>query len=690
MARAAVAVLALVVGFALTGCFRKDYPLKAQVVSRIELEGAKIVDPEPLLEGLATSRSPRFLGIWDGVIFDYAVLDETVLEEDLVRVQRYYRARGYYDAEVSAARVVMLDEHRVGVQIRVNEGFPVRVARVQIAGIERLPSDVVAELQSQSMAKGAVFDEAKYEDSKTAILQELTDRGYAFAKVTAHAEVDVPKQAAAIMIEVDAGERARYGPITIIGLKQLPEDRVRPPLRLEEGAEYSRAAIEDARKALVNLGVFETVDIKQDWSKPESGVVPITVVVSEAPFRSVRVGGGVNLDVYELSANVTLGWEHRNFLGGMRRFSIDVRPGFVLYPTRIDNLELPSNVLVRNFFRTELRQPAFLEGRTTGFVAAEFNVYPVLYPGHDPQPDENLLGYGEVKGRAGVVRAFFNEHLFLTPTYNFQMNAPFAYRGEDSLETAYVSYPQILAIVDFRDDPLNTRSGFLLSSTFQVAGYIFGGSASDVRVQPEVRAYTPISKTVTLATRLTTGFLFPGNYGVTIQEGASYDPTDPVALRDQQLLLLRAFFSGGPISNRGYPYRGVGPQGILGFLLPNTGAACTDVNNPDCLRALGGFTLWEASVELRLPFIGALGTALFLDASDVSRETANIRLNYPHLSAGVGFRYGTPIGPVRLDVGYRVPYMQKVGEKTLPETEGIQPTIFGAPMAISFALGEAY
>jgi outer membrane protein insertion porin family/translocation and assembly module TamA len=195
---------------------------------------------------------------------------------------------------------------------------------------------------------------------------------------------------------------------------------------------------------------------------------------------------------------------------------------------------------------------------------------------------------------------------------------------------------------------------------------------------------------VTLATRFTAGFLFPFNYGSTVKEGAAYDPTDPVALRDQQLMLLRAFFSGGPTSNRGYPYRGVGPQGILGFLLPNTGAACTDVSNPDCLRALGGFTLWEASVELRIPFLGALGTALFLDASDVSRDTASIRLNYPHLSAGVGLRYGTPIGPIRFDLGYRIPYAQKLGAETLPETEGIQPTLFGAPMAISFALGDAY
>jgi outer membrane protein insertion porin family/translocation and assembly module TamA len=244
-------------------------------------------------------------------------------------------------------------------------------------------------------------------------------------------------------------------------------------------------------------------------------------------------------------------------------------------------------------------------------------------------------------------------------------------------------------VLDFRDDPIDTRSGILVSNSVQVAGLLFG-DASDVREQPEIRGYIPISKSVMLATRATVGFLFPFNYGSTIQEGATYDPTDPAVLRDEQLLLLRAFFSGGPNSNRGYPFRGVGPQGILGFLLPNAGAACTDINNVECLRALGGLTLWEASIEARIRFLGPLGMVLFVDASDVSRETASIRLNYPHLSTGLGIRYATPIGPIRFDVGYRVPYAQKLGEKELPQTEGIQPTIFGAPIAISFALGESY
>jgi outer membrane protein insertion porin family/translocation and assembly module TamA len=50
----------------------------------------------------------------------------------------------------------------------------------------------------------------------------------------------------------------------------------------------------------------------------------------------------------------------------------------------------------------------------------------------------------------------------------------------------------------------------------------------------------------------------------------------------------------------------------------------------------------------------------------------------------------TPVGPIRLDVGYRVPYAQQIGQKDLPLTEGIQPTFLGAPITIHFALGESF
>jgi outer membrane protein insertion porin family/translocation and assembly module TamA len=158
--------------------------------------------------------------------------------------------------------------------------------------------------------------------------------------------------------------------------------------------------------------------------------------------------------------------------------------------------------------------------------------------------------------------------------------------------------------------------------------------------------------------------------------------------------LFRAFYSGGPNSNRGYPYHTVGPHGSIGFLVP-TGANCFADPLPSvCERPLGGLTLWEASLEARIPFpIDApLWGVLFVDASDLNKDVGTLRLNVPHLSPGFGLRYMTPVGPIRLDVGWRVPGAQMLGKRELPEDEGKPgPDLFGLfPGAVHLAIGEAF
>src|SRR5262249_54041203 len=221
-----------------------------------------------------------------------------------------------------------------------------------------------------------------------------------------------------VRIEVTPGRRAVYGPVRIVGLKEIPEGPIRRNLEIVTGKEYSRSELEDARTALVNLGVFATVDVRQDLTHPESGAVPVTVTVVEAPLRTLRLGGGMRFDVLEWSSNLVIGWEHDNFFGGLRRLTLETRPGAVFYPTRMDTWKAPRNVLPRNRIRVQLEQPAFLEGRTRGFVAAEFNVYPVLYPGlgQNEADHETVIGYLEVRTQAGARRAFFGHHLYVTPS----------------------------------------------------------------------------------------------------------------------------------------------------------------------------------------------------------------------------------------------------------------------------------
>ena len=707
-------------------CITHNYPPGREGVAEVELIDAEseAIDSADLLEGLATVGPSSFLGLF----VTYEAFDEDVLARDLERIERYYRARGYYEAKVVAARAIPDgDSGRVIVQIKVQQGTAVLTHGVRVTGIELLPFRVATQaLTSVRLRDGEPFDEEKFEATKKALAEVLADEGYAFVEVEGKARIDISRHAADAEFRVKPGRLAQYGEVKIFGLDEIPEGPVRSNLLLKKGDQYSRSDLVDARAALVNLGVFSNVEVREDKSRKETGVVPINVVVQESAMRTVRLGGGASFDVLRLENHLRIGWEDRNFLGGMRQFSIDTRPGVTYFPTRIaSTLFAPTRLLLENKIRTELRQPAFVEGRTTGFVAGEYNIYPLLYPlPQDTDPDqERIIGYHEFKAQTGVERAFFNHHLYATPSLNLQANIPILYQcpidpatGQESCETpeqlglntVQVRFPELFLALDFRDDPIHPNRGIYLSNDFQVAG--FGGDVRDVRVRPEARVYVPLhryNKRWTLALRGTLGFLFPQNYGKTLDpstpegQAALLDSQAPPVVSDQQKLLFRAFYSGGPTSNRGYAFRDVGPHGPIGFLVP-TGANC-EINETrrledlpsTCIRPLGGLTLWEASFEVRFPLTTSLSGATFIDASDVTRTVAEIRFDFPHISVGPGLRYETPVGPLRLDIGYRVPGLQQVGEPDPSRLEG-EPEefapfdLFSVPIAIHLAFGEAF
>jgi outer membrane protein insertion porin family/translocation and assembly module TamA len=673
---------------------RKDYPVGRDTVSAVDVQGASSVDADELTDRLATAASPRFLRIWDGVVYDYEVFDETLLARDLLRIERYYRARGYYQAKVTAARVVRVDAHRVRVEIRVREGQPTLVDHVSPSGLERVPIDVAADaIRAIRLRPDEPFDEALFEESKQRIKDVLGDSGYAFADVEAKAHVSIAARRADVVFAVKPGEVATFGTIQFVGLREIPEGPVRANFLIERGERFNQSALKDAQNALTALGVFSDVEVRTDRSDASGAhEVPITVLVRETLLRGVKLGIGATADVLRVATHLRAGWEDHNFLGGMRSFSIDTTPGVTLYPARIDHLVAPTRPLPENRLHTELRQPSLLEGRTTGIVAGDFNVVPLLYPVDKDPEAQMIIGYREYKGSLGAERAFFGHHLYLTQSFNFEARDPFAYQlppGQAGLPAGVnlvtVIYPELVANLDFRDDPIQPHAGAFISNSLQVAVPVFDSSVSDLRIRPELRGYVPLSKRVTLALRSTFGFLIPNNYGSTRREGA--DPDDPASIEDQHKFLLRAFYSGGPDSNRGYPYQGIGRTGPIGMLVP-TGVNCPRpptagvTLDPACTRPLGGLTLWEASMEVRFPIVGPLRGVAFGDASNVTQEVGALEFTPPHVSVGPGFRYLTPVGPVRLDIGWRV--------TPIGDDEGKPPTVFGLPMAIAIAIGEAF
>jgi outer membrane protein assembly factor BamA len=708
-----------IVGWLLLSCSLgcASIPARRYAMDGIVVSGNHELHDTEIEEHIATRDSPRFLGLFRGVVYDYEVFDRYVLERDLQRIERYYRSRGFYWPRVRAGRVFETGPRDVKVEILVEEGPETRVGRVDVHGLEGLPENVASQARKKvaaSESRGERFEEADFEAAAQALEGVLTDNGYAYAKVRRAADVDLVDHVASLGYWVDAGPQSRLGEIKLSGLGSIPEQQVRRTLNLHPGEPYSRSDLDSAERALLDLGVFSSVSIQPELQPPASSglsasgepspsseprdVVPVEAKLQRSRFRSLKIGGGLQIDSQRADVHLVAGWEDRNFLGGLRSLQMEFVPGAVLFPTRLPDLNAPEHLLPQARLRIEFRQPGFLEARTAGVLRTEAGIAPVLLS-TDQAPGDPILGYRDLRASAGLERSLF-WRLNGTLSQNVQASDPFTYVGarDPNLNTVLVSYPELLLRLDARNDRLEPTSGVYASTSLQLAG--LGGDARDLKVQPELRGYVPLGR-LTLAARGTFGFLFAQNYGDTVATNAltgdgGTSPRDWV--RDIQLMFLRGFFGGGPGSNRGYGQREIGPHGAVPFYNPgqssqDPGASCDSAQSSggaavtrNCDLPLGGLSIWEASTELRFPLFGPLRGAVFVDTGDVSPYQLSLRFNHPHLSTGVGLRYATPIGPVRFDVGYRVPGLQAPAS-----ADEFQPDeLFGVPLAVSIGIGEPF
>jgi len=717
--------------------------LSGCIIEDVDVLGAREIPASAIKERIATAESAHTLGgilrgipiagLSDVLAVEYERFDRFVLERDLARVERYYQSRGFYDARVTAARVMRRkSDKRIRVEIVVDEGKPVLIRSVSLAWKDwRLPeaaevTNPVSDVKNE-LRVGDRLEEDAYEKLKKELVRAMTDRGFPYSSVMGEAKVDLVKHAADVTFTVELGPRSTFGDVRIVGLGEIPEEPVRKALGFKKGERFSTATLASAERALADFGVFGAIDVKPELSppdKPRSSEIPVTITVQPAALRALKAGFGAEAGG-RVEAHGAFSWENRNFLGGLRRFAVEFRPGIVFYPNTLNNLFVaaPDQYLPETRLRFELRQPGVIEPRTQAILRGAANMYRPLNLTTAPTPGtdaakEPALGYLEVSGSLGLERRFSDFQHYLGQFIQAQYDAPFLYplwagKRPDGYTPLLFTYLETIGTLDFRKndrgevDRIAPRKGVYLGLNAQLAGYFLPGDANDVRLRPELRAYLPISKYVTLAFHLTGGFLLPqtDDYAETLKlltakakTKTEIEPTSATVsdadsgqsmplneLRSRlQRLQFRGFYSGGPNSNRGYVYNGVG----LHASVPLQGRTTSSPWSPT-----GGLTLWESSLELRLSITEALGVIFFLDSSDVRSGLGDIAFNRPHLSAGLGLRYATPVGPVRLDLGYRVKCAQQIGvcdENALSYDVGLFGYTGGYPFVTTIAIGEAF
>lgn len=693
--RSARAIFGALLSVASGGC-AASIPQGKQGVASLTIEGAEAMDGDAVRTCLATRERESFgfkLGgqgdpvcgeppfdddhipvkLWTWPWTEWPLYDPAIFERDQERIERWYQARGYYDARVLDASVTEVEGDEVQIHVKVSEGDPVRIREIVIDVAGHGQDSLSASLkQAISLTEGARFDEYAYEQSRHALQRALGEAAFAHASVEGHVSVDPEARAADIRFDVKPGRPARFGRVFVRGQEDLAPEVIWAAAGIEAGAPFSLSALDDARQAVYALGPFAAVEV-EPLVEPEAEVVHVLIKVVRGRETRFGVGAGMNSggnfaqqegSFAQWDVHLLARFEHRNFLGGMRRLQVEDRPRLI-FDDRFPSTRDPN---LGNALSLDLRQPAFIEARTSLLTSLRWDLGPDPFGGQFFRSDFNL--------GIGPERRFFRDALRLSSTVNWHQFRELRDIENGPYPDYDVFFMQHIAQLDLRDNPRSPTRGFYAAVGLIHAGYVLPGDFDYVRVTPDVRAYLPLPGGLVFATRARIGVMHMGASHIRIGRA-----TDLAGLNAQGFVeRLKRY---GPLRHR---LRGGGHNSVRGYRPNELGDAVLIGGRLDS----GGLRHWETSIELRVPITQNLGTVLFVDAGDVSR-TPRFRLNHPQTTLGIGLRYDTLVGPIRLDAGFAPPGLQVIGRDERARAGIGTSKVFGlAPGAVHLTIGEAF
>lgn len=414
-----------------------------------------------------------------------------------------------------------------------------------------------------------------------------------------HAKADAPGQQITarhppgvldVAIQIAPGPRLRFGQLRPDGQQRTRPERIVAIAGLPRGEVFSPRDIQRAADRLRRTGTFASVALREAESANPDGTLDINASVVEAPLR--RLGAGVEYDT-EAGGKLSAFWLHRNLMGGAERFRIEGMVGG-LAARRGNGLDYR---LVLEFAR-----PATFTPDTT------LNLGTVVET--ERETDFNAR---RARFDLGLSHRYSDELTFGAGIGVLLERADFGPGFQQRGDFRLVLLP-LSVEWDRRDSDRAPRDGFFLQS--EVTPFLgLRGTDSGARLYADLRGYRAFQPEggVVLAGRVQAGAIL----------GARLDRTP----RDM------LFYSGGGGTVRGQPFRALGVT---------SGGVRS-----------GGRGFLAASAEARIPTTETLGLAAFLDAGYVSEGAFSGAADW-HAGAGLGLRYETPIGPLRVDLGVPV------------------------------------
>jgi outer membrane protein insertion porin family len=541
--------------------------------------------------------------------------DRITYDRELLR--KYYLAQGYADFRVVSA-IAELTPDRDGfvVTFTVDEGERYKFGKIDVnIKLKDLPKETVLPLLT--VHEGDWYDSTAVEKSISVLTDALGNRGYAFVEIKPQITRNREERTIDITFNVQEGPQVYVERIDIVGNVRTLDKVIRREMRLVEGDAFNTNKLNRSKERIKNLGFFKKVETTQaQGSAPDKTVV--TVEVEEQSTGELSLGVGFSTTDGPL-ADITL--RERNFLGRGQ----DVQIGTVVsFRSQQVNLSFT--------------EPYFLDSNVAaGFDLFEIKTSPTASFFSGVTPAYQQFSYG------GSLRAGYQltENLRQTLKYTARSDDITDVQSDASLFIALQqgthltsSVGQVL-LYDRRDNRIDPTSGWYASLGSDFAGVGFG--VDYIRNKISAGYYYPVAPGWVLS--------FTGEAG------------DIFGWGGQEVLLQDRFFVGGD-NLRGFEPAGIGPR---------------DVVSQD---ALGGNKYYVGSISESVPLglpkeLGLTGriwtdfgslwsndqknlvlTPAQLAAAGISSQPQIVDNPAIRISSGVGVSWASPVGPVRLDVGY--------------------------------------
>lgn len=620
-----------------------------------------------------------------GFVVRRAYLNEEELPRDVARLEIWYQRRGFREARVDV-RTAERESEDVEVRFDIVEGRPVLADSVAYVGVEGV--EVPGLLDDLPLSAGDRWSALALDATRDTLVQRMRNRGYPYADVLRQTMFPVEEPyLARVTFEVEPGVRARYGDIEVVGNAHLSDSTVLKTLPFRSGDPFRADQLFDGQGRLFGLEMVTSATITPDLSAPGDSIVPLRVQVAEGDPYRVRAGvGGSTAEC----ANVEARWTSRNFMGGGRVLQVRGRVSNVLTPqfrellcpragegeygklTWLGAVDFtqPWIFSTRNSFTASL----FAERQSVPdiFIRQAVGLQLAIVRAVGPRTPLTL-SYRPELARLDAAEILLCTGLLLCTREDI-----------DFLRSAQRLAPLGLNLTrDLSNSLLNPTSGYrLIVDLEHSAGWTLSEYRYD-RALVEGTWYTGLNASSVLATRIRGGWV-----GSARGEGAR-DIIPP----------QKRFYAGGANSVRGFAQNRLGPRvlvvgnpDVLQLPVDEGGAGCTlqevvaltcDASGVTGLqsRAIGGSRVLEANVELRFALARDFEAVTFADVGQLWSPEQGVDLRDLELTPGFGLRYFSPVGPIRLDLGYSFR-----GREPLPVlTERVDPS--GSPTGELAVLG---